>query len=51
MVVSLKKHFATETRSLEWCLKEYPKIEKDATEVIQQIKSKHYVCILHLVMV
>ncbi len=40
MVVSLKKHFATETRSLEWCLKEYPKIEKDATEVIQQIKSK-----------
>ena len=40
MVVSLKKHFATETRSLEWCLKEYPKIEKDATEVIEKIKSK-----------
>ena len=40
MVVSLKKHFATENRSLEWCLKEYPRIEKDATELIKSIKSK-----------
>lgn len=40
MVVRLKKQFATELRSLEWCLEEYPKIEQETTKVIEQIKNK-----------
>lgn len=39
MVMSLKKHFATEKRSLEYCLQNYPKRKRYIGKIINQIRS------------
>lgn len=37
MVISLKKHFATEKRSLEWCVKTYPETKVYARILLKRI--------------
>lgn len=40
MVISFKKHFATEKRSLAWCVEKYPLYEKQAKNLIKKIHKK-----------
>ena len=39
MVISLKKHFATEKQDLDWCLKELPLRKEHVKIIIERIKS------------
>lgn len=38
MLISLKKHFATERHNLEWCLNELPKRKEHVNLIIERIK-------------